>query len=53
MAKVTVVTSVFPDTALPQIPTQSKGSDFGLQQTMFHIENARMLSISKSPVFVL
>ena len=45
MAKVTTVTAVFPDTVLPQIPIQSKTSDNGLKQTMFHTENARILSV--------
>ena len=36
MAKVTPVTTVFPDTGLPQIPTQSKNSDDEVKQTMSH-----------------
>uniref|UniRef100_A0A7S4G5L7 Uncharacterized protein n=1 Tax=Eutreptiella gymnastica TaxID=73025 RepID=A0A7S4G5L7_9EUGL len=43
MAKVTAAASVFPDTGLPQIPTQSKNSDDQLKQVMFHAE---MLSVS-------
>ena len=35
MAKVAVVTTMFPYTALPQTPTQSKNSDNGCKQTMF------------------
>ena len=34
MAKVTAVIIVFPDTGLPQIPTQSKNSDNEIKQTM-------------------
>ena len=45
VCKVTGVTTVFPDTGLPQIPTQSKNSDGELKQTMIHTENARMLSV--------
>ena len=36
---------VFPDTGLPQISGQSENSDHELKQTMFHTENARMLSV--------
>ena len=45
MAKVTRLTAVFPDTGLPQIPTQSNNSDNELKQTIFHTENARKLSV--------
>ena len=45
LAKVTAATTVFPDTGLPQIPTQSKNSDNELKQTMFHTENAKMLPV--------
>ena len=43
--KVTAATTVFPDTGLPQIPTQSKNSDNELEQTMFHTEKAKMLPV--------
>ena len=45
MATVTTVTTVFPDTGLPQTPTHSENSDNDLKHTMFHTENARMLSV--------
>ena len=45
LAKVTAVTTVFPDTGLPQIPPQSTNSSNEFKQTMFHTSNARMLSV--------
>ena len=45
MAKVTEVPTGFPDKGLPQIPTQSNNSAHELKQTMFHTQNARMLSV--------
>ena len=44
MAKVTAVTTVFPDTGVPRIHPQSKNSDSELNQTVFRTEDARMLS---------
>ena len=46
MAKVTAVTTAVRYTGLPQIPTQSNSSDNELKQTVFHTENARLLSES-------
>ena len=37
------VTTVFPDTRLPQIPTEWKSSDNDLKQSMSHPKNARMM----------
>ena len=45
LAKVIGVTTVFPDTGLPQVPTQSSNSDNEVKQSMFHTEKATMLSV--------
>ena len=45
MAKVTAVSTVFPCTGLPQIPTQSKFGDNELKQTMLHTEYATLLAV--------
>ena len=43
--------TMFPDTGLPQIHTQSKKPGNESEQTVLHIENARLLP--KSAVFAL
>ena len=53
MAKGTTVTTVFPDTALPHIRTQSENSDNELEQIMVHPEMATMRSVFHLNLLVL
>ena len=45
MAKVSTVTTVCPDKGLPHSPNQSKNSGNEFKQTMFHTDNAAMVSV--------
>ena len=52
MAKVIGVTTVFPDTGLPQCLTRPKHSDNEFKQTVFHTKNVRWPSKSAAPPVV-